>query len=46
MRLMPLLFVLTLTACAAQATRHQQIAAWHRCIDQTMQAHQWLSACS
>jgi len=36
---------LILSACAIQADRRMQIAAWQRCIDQSAQAHAWLSDC-
>lgn len=39
------LIALILTACASQPDRRREIAAWHRCIDQSAQARAWLSDC-
>jgi len=39
---MPLLFVLTLAACASNASRYEQMAAWQRCVDQHHAMRGWL----
>ena len=45
MRLMPLIAVLLLVACAHTQDRERQRLAWHRCAEQHSQAHAWLTVC-